>query len=954
MNDDKINERIENYKTSKDKYFRFAKSISQLLDLLLKSSNIKFQQVTFREKDVDKLKEKYQKNQDLVNKKLEEVHDLAGCRIIFYLEDQIVPFIEILKREFNCVEFPKVNPLGYNATHVVIKLNDKRSNLAEYSEFSDLICEVQLTTVLFHAWSEVNHDIIYKKEDSIEEFSKEDMRFIEGKLKEIMENYIWKANYNLSFVVGQYERLKKGIQILNIDTMKSLSESNSNADILNYILKLNNFSGIYRLPKEFDFLGILDKLLIKALENDSTSGLKIIEASFDFLKNIFYWDYQKIIQFCMDRINKDEYRESCKKVLLETSKYNLNIVKIIGYKPQNELIENIMKIEKKEPFSKFLIEICKNLLSTSLEGTSQNEFNTLTISLGPIYINEDLEKIRANAIGLLFNLISERNNCEFNESIVNVLFSSIKTYHQNLRVEDVEFLRANVKFISSKFKVNYGSLKNCVKRQIDGELKYPSKPLFEGIDEVNKLIELINKDKEYQKFKAFVGYETDYGPDWKSVENNRKELLNKFIEDMSDSNIDEWIDYIKVMLKDYDKKDYSLFQNLHYFLNELGKKKPKFGEKFKSVSEIQTFQVALLCGLLESDEKEKHYDKIKEWINKSERLLDIAITFRFFSTYQQEDFSSLVKNSIEQENINQLVELLLTICKNYKSKKSTVDQFIKIIKKLTEKKYFDWPQRVSFMIDDIARDFSKDNYDIILKNLVNKNDIGYDTEKILMPLAEKCPERIIDFLYQRVESSKSGENLIDSIPYSFQLIKEPLSKNVKIIVPKILEWLKKDDWRYKWEAGHLFNIIFPIIDDKFKEIIITLVREKDSNKLDYIFLILDKYGGTADVLDIVHEIIKNFKTTNRIRNRLFSLLSQIGVVTGEYGIVNAHQKKIKDIEPWLSDSDSGIVEFAKGYTTYLENAIKYEKARVDKELDLMKSEFLRLKSLNSSKETKDE
>ncbi len=956
MNEDKINEHIEKYKSRKDAYYRFSKSISQLLEQLLKSSNIKFQQITFREKDVNKLKEKYKRKPDLIDKQLEEVHDLAGCRVIFYLEEQVDPFVETLKREFKFIELPekKLDPSGYNATHVIIALDERRSNLLEYSDFSGLICEIQLTTVLFHSWSEINHDIVYKKEEGVEDFSKKDMEFIEEKLKEIMQNYIQKASYNLSFVMGLYERLKNGMEILNLNTMKSFSESNSNEDILNYILKLKNFSGFYRLPKEFEFLEILDKLLMKALENDPNTGLKIIESSFNFLKDIIYWDYKKIIEFCIERINKDEYKEDCKKVLLELSKYNLNIVKMIGYSPQTYLIEKILEIENREQFNEFLIKICENLLSTSLEGTSQNEFKSLTITFGSIYINEDLKKIRKNAIEFLFGIMDERKGCEFNVRIINVLFSSIKTHHQNIRNEDLESLRSDVRYILAKIKSDYSSIKNCIKRQIDHELKYPDKKIFEEINEINQLTDLISNDNEYQKFKAFVGYETDYGGDWRTVEQNRKSSLDKFIGDMSNSDVDEWIDYIKTILKDYDKNDYSLFQNLHYFLKELGKKRPGIGEKFKSILEIQDFQVALLCGLLESDKKAKYYDEIKQWINNSERLLDIAITFRFFSDYNDEDFTNLVKNSIEKGDINQLVELLLTICRNYKLKKSSIEQFIKIIEKFTEKNYFNWPQRISFMIEDIANDFSKGDYKIILKNLVNKKDIEYDTEKILKPLVKKYPEEIIYFFYERVKLAKSGGDLIDSIPYNFQIIREELYNNVEFIVPKVLEWLKEDGWEYKWEAGHLLNIIFPTIDNKFKEILINLIKEKNDDKLNTLFWILDKYRGTIDVLEIVYEIIKNFKITNKIRNRLFSLLSQTNVVTGEYGLVNAYKNKIEEIKPWLSDDASEIIEFARGYINYLENLVKYETARVDKELDLMKGEFQRTKSLNSREENKND
>ena len=57
-------EHIEKYKICKEKYSRFAKSLSQLLKQLLESSSIKFQQVTFREKDIDK---------ELIDKELREI-----------------------------------------------------------------------------------------------------------------------------------------------------------------------------------------------------------------------------------------------------------------------------------------------------------------------------------------------------------------------------------------------------------------------------------------------------------------------------------------------------------------------------------------------------------------------------------------------------------------------------------------------------------------------------------------------------------------------------------------------------------------------------------------------------------------------------------------------------------------------------------------------------------------
>lgn len=62
---------------------------------------------------------------------------------------------------------------GYNAQHLIIKFKEDRLNLTEYAQFEGLKCELQLTTVLYHAWSEVSHNITYKSPQGLIDFDKE-------------------------------------------------------------------------------------------------------------------------------------------------------------------------------------------------------------------------------------------------------------------------------------------------------------------------------------------------------------------------------------------------------------------------------------------------------------------------------------------------------------------------------------------------------------------------------------------------------------------------------------------------------------------------------------------------------------------------------------------------------------------------------------------------------------
>ena len=51
---------------------------------------------------------------------------------------------------------------GYQSEHFLVKLDNKRTSLPEYEPHSGLVAEIQVRTILQHAWAEIEHDIQYK------------------------------------------------------------------------------------------------------------------------------------------------------------------------------------------------------------------------------------------------------------------------------------------------------------------------------------------------------------------------------------------------------------------------------------------------------------------------------------------------------------------------------------------------------------------------------------------------------------------------------------------------------------------------------------------------------------------------------------------------------------------------------------------------------------------------
>ena len=156
-----------------DYYQRQSQAIAEQIEDQLFRRGIKAI-VTFRAKKKDRLRDKlikrnadkhYYSKEDI----LEDVVDLAGVRVSLYFPSERDIIDEIITDIFN-VEKKKIFPTeahtpkhakrfsGYWATHYRIRFSGE----IREKQNRDIIAEIQVASVLMHAWSEVEHDLVYK------------------------------------------------------------------------------------------------------------------------------------------------------------------------------------------------------------------------------------------------------------------------------------------------------------------------------------------------------------------------------------------------------------------------------------------------------------------------------------------------------------------------------------------------------------------------------------------------------------------------------------------------------------------------------------------------------------------------------------------------------------------------------------------------------------------------
>lgn len=199
---------LSEYKRKYPLYEEFRGTLHKVIEAFLKDSKYKYQ-ITSRTKSIERLEEKLirKKEEGKYYHSLDEIEDLVGIRVIFYTERDRKAFLTEIKKEISgemkAEERVKTN--GYQASHLVVTLGSKRLQLSEYQHFNNLKSEVQITSILHHAWAEIEHDLIYKDVHGFKKIDPHKFKVIQSKMEEIMEKYIKKAAKELEEII--YENM---------------------------------------------------------------------------------------------------------------------------------------------------------------------------------------------------------------------------------------------------------------------------------------------------------------------------------------------------------------------------------------------------------------------------------------------------------------------------------------------------------------------------------------------------------------------------------------------------------------------------------------------------------------------------------------------------------------------------------------------------------------------------
>ncbi len=162
----------DKYREIKSKFRQLGTNLKEALIKFLNEAGIKFVDITYRIKNFDSFWRKIQRKK-FYNEPFEKINDICGLRIIHYYPLDYKKITEIINQELFVIETIdkqeelKFNQFGYRSTHFIVKIKQDWTNAPNYRGLDNIICEIQVRTILMHAWAEIEHELAYKSEIQI-------------------------------------------------------------------------------------------------------------------------------------------------------------------------------------------------------------------------------------------------------------------------------------------------------------------------------------------------------------------------------------------------------------------------------------------------------------------------------------------------------------------------------------------------------------------------------------------------------------------------------------------------------------------------------------------------------------------------------------------------------------------------------------------------------------------
>lgn len=274
-----VEKAVEWYHEKRGIFEALAKRVESIIREVLDERKINYYSISSRAKSIESYEAKASKEK--YKDPLSEIEDMAGVRVITYTDADAKTVSQIVQELFEIqpehavdkAEELGTDRVGYRSIHCVGTLGDERVRLPENKIFNGMYFEVQVRTILQHAWAEFEHDRNYK---------------FAGILPKEIRRRLLIAAANLESVDREFDSLSQAIDSYSLEVKGKTEAGNLQISIDSTSLKTylgTKFESLIKLGLEPTFRGN-DGEVIQELAGMNIKTIKDLDDIFprDFIE----------------------------------------------------------------------------------------------------------------------------------------------------------------------------------------------------------------------------------------------------------------------------------------------------------------------------------------------------------------------------------------------------------------------------------------------------------------------------------------------------------------------------------------------------------------------------------------------------------------------------------------------------------------------------------------------
>ena len=982
-------------------YADFAEAVAAVLQAAVSEHNdLWLQNIQYRAKEVESLRAKLAKAAAAPDIAIGDIaKDVAGCRLIFYTNGDVHRFGQsgILRENFivdyerSKIHYPDSTEDGaefFISENWVVAFSEARCKLPEYRRFSDLNCEIQVQTILDHAWAEMAHDTIYKPMNDVG-FGAAKVEMMRKRLRKVMQEFLQPAGYAFDKIASDYTQLRDGKAIFDGDALGAIRVCTDRNGLDDSIEKFSNFV----LPNYDNYIAeapeIIDTLSGAAIRAPAMPDVpqKWYDREYPGIKSeaviakicrileggyLLYASPERMFDalIAMRRAaTSEDERKPIDELTRRFAQHDRRAWQQVGPGLQRLLVDRIAALEDAalvEAAASVTIML-REALSSTVSGTSW-QAESVILHSGSVAVTDDLRAIRRDALQQLERLHGLIGEDDAREKVRQAMLAAGNTPN-NAAYSDLlgEVIMDDLARVMSFFTETAPHLGLEAKRQLEVDLHrkyYAYHALPPGMAEKPELVaaqgKLVEKimacravlkgDPDFDRYRLLVGYNSvtpimwaKPGFDYEVAVKERSAGIDTLVASVDATTADVWLARLELFVQTR-SEDMAMFLGLQEFIKKLAKAQPAILLSWTSrlSDRLANWLPGMLHGLSEAGHGALIDPLIEKWVKEDKHLSSIAWYLQFAETFKLDLLRTISTKALEAKDDQVLHNVAVAAARqSTKHPEQLFDAiFLPSVQSLSSRGLYGWVGGM-FNWDQLGllKGLSPPQVEPLLMVLIDMPRLGTNGESLLAVLASEHVQAVINFIGQRfLRDRETGDFHYEDLPHGLHYLREPLAAAPFEIIAAAREWFDADSSFSQFRGGRLIAELFPNLEHPTDQLLSDQIEEGRQG-IEFVLSILRAFEGQEFLHPLLRAIVSSLPAEDELMQIVDIVIDSSGVLVGEYGSVEAQEARKALVTGWDTDDREAVRAFAARFIKSADNQLAMERRRADRLVALRKIEY---------------